>query len=169
MGLIADKARGHAGMALAAGGLQIRFGHGRFRIRRRQDRMLAVAVPTTRGRYVPESGHLGMECIAIVLYLLLVALPASRRGFHLPSRRANIGDLVRGMAIRANRCARISHLSSLPMNARHVIPLGACMAGSTRGCDVGAVGAAQRIRLAENLVRSVTAHATGSYQEPLFS
>ena len=127
----------------------------------------AVAIPAMRRLHVSERRHLRVECIAVGLALFVVASAASRGGLHLPSRRPNTSDLVRGMAIGANRRRRITRPQLLAMNACHVIPLRSCMAGAAGCRDVGAIGAAGGILLAQNLVRSVTTRATGRHQQPV--
>src|SRR5215467_5715346 len=139
VGLIADEAFGHAGVAFAAGSLKIHFRNRRFRIGGGPDVMESVAIPAMRGFNVAESRYLGMESIPIGFELFLMTSATGGAGLHLPRLCTRVSNLVRGMAVRADRRARISHPHALAMNTRLVILGWSRMALATCCGDVGAI------------------------------
>src|SRR5581483_4070107 len=140
-------------------------GHRRFRIVGWQYLVLAVAIPAAGRLHVSESRNLSMECVAVGLFLVFVALAASGGSLHVPADIARAGDLMRGVAVRTDRRARVAHFQRLTVDARHVLPLRTGMAAPAGRRNISARSAARRIFAVEDPVRTMATGATGSDQE----
>src|SRR5690349_17096673 len=129
-------------MALPAGRLDIRARDSGLRARRRLNIVETVAVPAMRGFDESKRRDLGMEGVPICLELIGVASAAGSGGLRLPGGGANAGDLMRGVAIRADRRPVVSLFHRFPVNSGQVCLFGTSVASAARGRNVGARSAA---------------------------
>lgn len=108
-----------------------------------------------------------MERVEVGRVLLLVAVPASRRPFHLPGDGLHLDDLVRRMAVRADGNFWISGFQLLAMDACEIRPLGAVVARAASGRNIRVVSSALRIRVAQYFVCSMATRAGRSHEQPV--
>src|SRR5262249_29874069 len=125
----------------------------------------AMAVPAVSGLDIPKRGNLGMERIAISFRLVLVASSTGCGGLHLPGRRPNAGDLMRGVTVCATRRARVTHGGQLSVTPFVVVMLRPAVAGSASVGYVRSRGFAGWIPLAEYFVRPVAAGTIRRYEQ----
>src|ERR1035437_3253206 len=167
MWLVADKTRGYALVALAAGG----WGVGRrdlgLGIGGLKNFVRAMATPASCRGNETEFGHLAVESIAVALQPRLVTVAAGGDGFELPVHDAHLGNLMRGMAIRAYRSIRAPGDHRLAVRSGKVSDLDAGMARATGGRHISREGPAFRVLSAEDIVRPMATGAGGGHQQPV--
>src|SRR5579872_1901210 len=129
--------------------------------------MMAMAIPAPRDLPIAEGGHLAMERVAVGCELIFVAASTGRGGFHLPFRIADLGDLMRGVAIRANRSHIRAGFEQLPVDTRGVVPERPCMTGPASRRYVRMIGLALRVVVAQDSMRSVATGTARGDQEAL--
>ena len=163
------KADGRAGMTLLAGGEDVGFRKVRRGIGRRQDVVLAVAIVTggDAGRGVGFAQGHGLAVIgfAIMFQPVGVAFAATGVAEGLEIVVLGILDVMRRMAIRANRSARIAFGQQLPVNALVVGFLDAHMTFAAGFGDVGVVDGRIAVHGAFDAMRAVAIVAGRRHDE----
>src|SRR5689334_1186357 len=109
-----------------------------------------------------------MKGVAIGRKLFLVAAATGCGGLGLPLRGSDLADLMRCMAIDANRRGVQAGLKHLAVNARGVITSRSCVACPAGSWNVGCIGTALWILAAQNRVGAVATRATGCHQQTVF-
>ena len=168
--LVFGELYGGAGMTLLAGGQNVGFRKMRAQIRRRQDIMVTMTVITgghrrCRVRFAQRHG-LAVISVAVARQAVFVAFAAAlvADGFEIISLR--IDDFMRGVAVRADRPARIAFGQQLPVNALVVGLLDAVMAFAAGLGDVGVVDGRIAVHGALDVMDAVTVVARGRDNQP---
>src|SRR5208283_2742421 len=128
-----------------------------------------MATPASRRGDEAKLGHLAVESIAVAVQPLLVTVAAGGDGFDLPRHDAHLGNLMRGMAIRAYRSIGASSDHRGAMRSGKVIGLDAGMAPATGGRHVFREGTTLRVLSAEDIMRPMATGAGGGHQKPVGS
>ncbi len=166
VGLVLHKARVRALVAGAASLNQVGLINRRARIGGRQYLMRAVAVPASRRfNIAAQQAKLRVERIVICRELIRVARSADRRRLHAEFCFSWLQNLVRGVAIGANRSLLVAFDHALAMRSAHVliVDLGVALAAGLR--YVRLERRAFQILAAKDVVRSVAALAVGRHQQ----
>src|ERR1035437_512901 len=126
-----------------------------------------MATPALCRRDEAARGYLAVESIAVALKPRLVTVAAGGNGFDLPARDVHLGNLMRGMAIRAYRSILAPRDHRRAVRSGKVIDLDAGMARATGGRHISREGPAFRVLSAEDIVRPMATGAGGGHQEPV--
>ena len=166
VGLILHEAQVGAGMAAAAGGDQVGLVDGRSRIGGGPHVVGAVAIPAAGSFNVAaERAQLRVEGVAVGGELVLVAVAADRRGLHAEGRFRGLQDGVGSVAIGADRSVEVAAGDGFAVHALLVVGFDFGVAGAAGFGNVGFVGRALRVGVAEDVVRAVAALAVGCDQQ----
>ena len=132
--------------------------------------MRAVAIPAARRFHVSaEQTELRVEGIAVSGEFVAMAGAADGRGLHAEIRRGGFDDRVRSVAVGADRRAGVAGGDGLAMHAFLILLVDADVAAAAGAGNIGPVGGALRIGVAEDFVRAVAAGAVGGDQQAFFA
>jgi len=168
MGQIAGEAACCVGVALLASGHHICTAEVRTRIGDRQDVVRAVAVKTLGGTGVTEARDFAMVGLEISLSNFGVAFSALIHDFELETGFIGAANLVRAMAVAANRQGLVSPCDGSRVYALDELLLDAVVAGAAGRGNIPRIDGRVRIGAGQDQVRRVAVGASCGHSKAAF-